>query len=702
MTSNLSLADVPNGLKRRQRKLCLPGFFLLLTLAAPAWGGTGPAPASAESSDLTDMSLEALMDINVTSVSRKSQKLANAAAAVFVITQEDIKRSGVTTIADALRLAPGVEVARMDSSKWAVSIRGFNGRYANKLLVLMDGRSLYTPFFSGVYWEVQDTPLEDIERIEVIRGPGAVLWGANAVNGVINITTKRADSTLGGFVSAGGGTRERGFGTARYGFVLGEATDLRLYAKYNNRDSGVDAAGNATHDDWNITRGGFRLDSHPTEADQFTLQGDYYDGKLEETYTLFLPPTLTPPTVVDVTSGVSGGNLITRWKRTLSEKSSLSLQVYFDHYERQMFITAEKRNSVDLDFQHRFSLWGFQDVIWGAGYRYSQDEFDNTFTASFTPPSRDEHLYSAFLHDEITLVPERLALILGTRVERKDYSGFEVQPNGRLLWTPTPRQTVWAAVSRAVRTPSRAEQTIQYRQGAVLVDAGGGQQIPLVARVTGSRSYRSEDLLAYELGYRCEPHPRISFDIAAFYNIYKHLRTLTTGALIPPSATEPFATQPAFTSNDMNAHTVGVELSSTWRPYDWWRLQATYSYLNIAAHLDTPDPTIFNVTERGNASGDSPRHQFSLRSGVDVGREVTFDLWLRGVDRLEFVDLTSIPGYITLDTRLAWKPRPDLEIALVGQNLLHEHNQEFFPELINTVSSHVERGFYGKITWAFR
>jgi iron complex outermembrane receptor protein len=684
--------------------LFLSGFFLFL--AVQAWGETGAGPVPSEPSDLTEMSLEALMDIDVTSVSKKSQKLANAAAAVFVITQEDIRRSGVTTIADALRLAPGVQVARLDSNKWAVSIRGFNGRYANKLLVLMDGRSLYTPFFSGVYWEVQDTPLEDIERIEVIRGPGAALWGANAVNGVINITTKQADSTLGGLVSAGGGTRERGFGTARYGLSLGDATDVRLYAKYNNRDNGVDAVGNATHDAWNITRGGLRLDSHPTGADQFTLQGDYYDGKLDETYNLFLPPAFIPPTVVDATSGVSGGNIISRWQRTMSEKSSLSLQVYFDHYERQMAISAEKRNSFDLEFQHRFALGSFQDVIWGIGYRYSQDEFDDNFTASFTPPSRDEHLYSAFLHDEIMLVPERLALILGSRFERKDYTGFEVQPNGRLLWTPTPRQTVWAAVSRAVRTPSRAEQTIRYRQGAALVDTGlqppAPQQIPVVATITGSRDFKSEEVLAYELGYRSEPHPRVSFDIAAFYNVYQHLRTLSTGPLIPPSASQPFATLPALTSNDMHAHAVGVELSSTWKPYDWWRLQATYSYLNIAAHLDSADPSIFNVTERGNASGDSPHHQFSVRSGFDMGRQVTLDLWLRGVDRLTFVDLTSIPGYITLDTRLAWKPLTNLEIALVGQNLLHEHNQEFFPELINTVPSQVERGVYGKVTWVFR
>lgn len=701
MSPKLSLAARRHGLAR-WNMLSLPGFFLLLFLAAQAWGETGAGPALPEPSDLTEMSLEALMDINVTSVSKKSQKLANAAAAVYVITQEDIKRSGVTTIADALRLAPGVQVARLDSNKWAISIRGFNGRYADKLLVLMDGRSLYTPFFSGVYWEVQDTPLEDIDRIEVIRGPGAALWGANAVNGVINITTKQAESTNGGLVSAGGGTRERGFGTARYGLPLGDATDLRLYAKYNNRDNGVDATGNAAHDAWNITRGGFRLDSHPTDQDLLTLQGDYYDGKLGETYTLFLPPALTPPTVLDTTSGVSGGNLLSRWKRALSEKSSLSLQAYFDHYERQMVISGEKRNSIDLEFQHRFALGSFQDVIWGVGYRYSHDEFDDTFTVSFDPASRDEHLYSAFLHDEITLVPERLALILGSRVERKDYSGFEVQPNGRLLWTPTPRETVWAAVSRAVRTPSRAEQTIRYRQSAALVDTGANQQIPVVATVTGSRDFKSEELLAYELGYRSEPHPRVSFDIATFYNVYHHLRTLSTGTFIPPSASQPFGVQPQLTSNDMHAHAYGVEVSTNWKPYDWWRLQATYSYLKIITYLDTADLSIFNIIERGNAADDSPRNQFSVRSGFDLGRQVTTDLWLRGVDRLKFIDRSTIPGYVTLDARLAWKPQPNLEIALVGQNLLHEHNQEFISELINTFPTQVERGFYGKVTWAFR
>jgi iron complex outermembrane receptor protein len=366
-----------------------------------------------------------------------------------------------------------------------------------------------------------------------------------------------------------------------------------------------------------------------------------------------------------------------------------------------MVISGEQRNSLDLEFQHRFALGGFQDVIWGVGYRYSQDQFDDTFTVSFDPTSRDEHLYSAFVHDEITLVPERLALILGSRVERKDYSGFEVQPNGRLLWTPTPRQTFWAAVSRAARTPARAEQTIQYRQNATLVDTGT-TQIPVVATVTGSRNFRSEELLAYELGYRSEPHPRVSFDIATFYNVYHHLRTLSTGTFIAPSASQSFGTQPELTSNDMHAHAYGVEVATTWKPYDWWRLQATYSYLKITSYLDTTDLSIFNIVEQGNAAGDSPQNQFSVRSGFDLGRQVTMDLWLRGVDQLKFIDRSTIPGYVTLDARLAWRPRPNLEIALAGQNLLQDQHQEFISELINTSSSQVQRGFYGKVTWGFR
>lgn len=683
----------------QKTSLCFYFCALLVTavvIAIPSLNFAETSEIANEAENLNKLSLEALMDLQISSVSRKDQKLANAAAAVYVVTQEDIRRSGATTIPDLLRLVPGVEVARMDANKWAVSIRGSNGRFANKLLVLMDGRSLYTPLFSGVFWDVQDTVLEDIDRIEVIRGPGSALWGANAVNGVINIITKSARQTAGSLLSSGVGTEERGFATARYGAKLGDFTAFRIYGKYFDRDSSKDPDGNDAHDAWDMSRGGFRIDSNPTNRDTLTLQGDYYDGSLGETYILYLPPSLYPPETRSTNSRVRGGNLLSRWQRTLSDTSNLELQFYYDHTERDMIILSEKRDTFDLDFKHRFALGTLHDIVWGLGYRFSRDRTGNAFTVSFSPRDKSDNLFSAFLHDEISLVPDCVALILGTRFEHNDYSGFEYMPNGRLLWTPTERQTLWGAVSRSVRTPSRADQDIQYRQRAFPTVYG-----PVVATVLGSDDYRSEDVFSYEIGYRAEPINRMNFDIALFYNDYRHMRAMKSGDLMPPSATRPFIVMPFYTSNDMNGKFYGIEAASEWRPLDWLQLQVAYSLLKGSARVNSSDDVYYNQILKGNLEGSSPRNKFSFRTGISFGGDVTLDLWLRGADRLESIDVYSVPGYITLDARLAWKPFSGLEIALVGRNLLHGRHQEFIPELINTVYSEVERSVYGKVTWEY-
>lgn len=662
-------------------------------------------PSGLEPTDLTSLSLEALLNLNVTSVSRKPQKLANAAAAIFVINQEDIRRSGATNIAEALRMAPGVQVGQMSANKWAVSIRGINGRFSNKLLVLMDGRTLYNPLFSGVYWEVQDTVMEDINRIEVIRGPSASLWGANAVNGVINITTKSAKETVGGLVSAGGGTEERGFGTIRYGAMLGKDTALKLYAKHQDHDNGGDANTHQAQDAWRMTRGGFRADTSISSRDTVTVQGDYYDGKLGESYTLYHVPTASDPTfsrVADSQSLMSGGNLLSRWQHTISENESLSLQLFYDHSERDMIILGEKRDIVDLDFQHRFSLGKYQDIVWGLGYRYNYDLLGDTPYITFPDAHEQTNLYSSFVHDEITLVPDRLALILGSRFEHNSYTGFEVQPNGRLLWTPSAQHTFWGAVARAVRTPARGDRGIAYRYGVVppgapatLHSPSNPGPLPLQLEINGSSAFKSETLLAYEVGYRTEPLPRVSLDIAAFYNVYDQLRVRgdATNESFPNSIT---VHQPLI--NGMHGHSEGIEVSAEWLPMSWWRLLATYSYLKLTMTLDDTSTDAIN---KGDAEGDSPAHQFSIRSGFDLGKEVELDFWLRGADRVAYIDGERIPGYLTMDTRLAWKPRPQLELALVGRNLFHQHRKEFAPEFVNTFPTEVERSFYGKVTWQF-
>jgi iron complex outermembrane recepter protein len=697
--------------KSRIRRVLQVAALCLVLASAMSGESFAQTPTSEGEPDYLSLGLEDLMKIEITSVSKKSQRISDAAAAVFVITQEDIRRSGVTSIAEALRMAPGVQVARIDANKWAVTIRGLNGRFANKLLVLMDGRSLYSPLFAGVYWEVQDTAMEDIDRIEVIRGPGAALWGANAVNGVINIITKSAELTQGGVLSAGGGTEKRAFGTARYGRQLGDDTYLRFYAKHQGTNHAVDSTGAGAHDAWNMTRGGFRLDTQPSYRDTLTVSGEYYDGTTDEKYTLYRQPTSQDlPTaqfssIPDAQSQMSGGNILARWQRELDDNGSISLQLYYDHFDRTMIILGQKQDTVDLEFQHRFLLLERQDVIWGLGYRQSSDRLGETAIISFNPPRRDTKFYSWFLHDEIKLVPEQLTLTLGSRFEHNSYTGFEVQPNARLLWTPTPTTSFWGAVSRAVRTPARGDSDIVYRYQTISapIDPSLGAPIaglPLRLEIDGNKGFKSETLLAYELGYRTEPMPHVALDIAAFYNIYDRLRVITpAGGSLEPDSSAPLNQVANFQlANLMHGHTYGVELAAEWSPVPWWRLHAAYSYLRIKMYLDSPSTDVIN---KGDAEGDSPRHQLSVRSGIDLGHGVEFDLWLRGTDRLPYIDKSSIPGYLTMDARLAWKPQPKLELALVGQNLLQRRHPEFIPEFINTFPTEVERSVYGKVTWKF-
>lgn len=660
---------------------------LLATLAITAVPTqAAPGQLTTKADDLTELSLEALMNLEVTSVSRKPQRLSNTAAAVFVISQEDIRRSGATTIPDLLRMVPGVQVAKIDANKWAVSIRGINGRFVGKLQVLKDGRSLYTPLYSGVFWETLDTPLEDIERIEVIRGPGAAMWGANAVNGVINIITKHAADTQGGLVSGGTGSSEKGFGTVRFGKQLSDDSYLRLYGKHAEHGEGKDVrTGNDAYDGWQMTTAGFRLDTQPTFDDALTVQGDYYNGRYNEIYNLYTP--LGIPYQQPATSTASGANLLARWERTFSDSANLSLQLSYDHSERELYVLGEKRDTLDLDFQNRFRLSSRQELLWGLGYRYSHDQIKNTPIAGLSKSSEGLSLYGIFLQDEITLVPDTLSLILGSRFEHNDYTGWEIQPNGRLIWTPSPQHTFWGSISRAVRTPSRTERYLQYTAATL--------PGPINVEVDGSSAFKSETVLAYELGYRTELPKQISLGLSIFFNQYEKLRVSQASVLdittLPPTLRMPL-------SNDAHGHAYGAELSASWRPYDWWRLQAAYHYLRTIIYLDNGSPDDDN---RSNSAEGAPRHQFSLRSGFDLPKQVELDLWLRAVERVDYINREQVPGYVTMDARLAWKPVKNLELALVGQNLFQRRHPEYKPEFIDTVRSEVPRSVYGKVTLQF-
>jgi iron complex outermembrane recepter protein len=606
---------------------------------------------------LKKMSVEELTDIEVTSVSKRPEKLSETASAIQVITPEDIRRSGATSLPEALRLASNLEVAQVDSRQWAISARGFNNTTANKLLVLIDGRTVYTPLFSGVFWDVQDTLLEDIERIEVISGPGATLWGANAVNGVINVTTRSAKDTQGLLLSGGGGTELRGFGGIRYGGTLSSNMHYRVYGKYFDRDSAVFPNGRDATNDWRMGQGGFRLDWDSSEADVLTLQGDIYNGRIAQ-----------PGTNGDIKVG--GGNVIGRWSHTISENSDLKLQLYYDRTHRNIPGTfADDLDTYDVDFQHRFPLGERNNIVWGLGYRLIEDDVGNTPALAFLPARLSRQWFSGFVQDEIALVKDRLYLTLGTKIEHNDYTGFEYQPSGRLAWKVTQRQTAWGAVSRAVRTPSRIDNDF-FAPGS-----------PPFALLQGGTNFVSEELLAYELGYRIQPHQRLSLSVAAYYNDYDKLRSV--------ERVDPTNAFPLVIGNGQKGESYGAELTADYRVTDWWQLRAGYTELQIHVRPKSGSTD----TSRGSGESHDPSRQFSLRSSLDLPWHLEFDTAFRYVSHIAN---QGVPSYEELDLRLAWRPTPKLEFSIVGQNLLHDHHPEFGALAARL---EIERSVYGKITY---
>lgn len=582
------------------------------------------------------MNLDELMDISlmnaeVTSVSKRESTIGQSPSAVTVITQDDIRRSGATSIPDALRMSPGLAVAQIDNSTWAISARGFNSSTANKLLVLMDGRSVYTPLYSGVFWDVQDTFMQDIDRIEVIRGPAGTLWGANAVNGVINVITKDAKDTQGLLLTGGTGNEERDFGGARYGWKLGDDAFARVYVKRFERDETALASGAGGADDWQQAQSGFRVDWQSTPQNHYTLQGDIYQGNRNNRTT-------------DDTD-VAGGNVLALWTHKLANGGDLRLQMYYDRTERDIPLTfSENRDTFDIDFQYHFP-WGTRhDITGGLGYRVTSDQVQNSAVVRFEPDHETEQVFSAFVQDEFQLLPDRLRLTLGVKVEHNEFTGFEVQPSARLLWTIDQRQAAWAAVSRAVRTPTRLERDLRI-------------DTPL-ASLSGSKGFESENVIAYELGYRAQPTDWLALDVATFYNSYDRLRSLE------------FSSTNFTIGNGLNGITYGVEVGSTFKVADWWKFRAAYTYLQV--HLNTdPDST---DTTTVSSEGNDPQNQIYLRSSMDLPHHVDLDCALRYVSELPS---QNVPAYVAVDLRLAWRPNEHMEFAVVAQNAFDDQHPEF-------------------------
>ena len=652
----------------------IAGFSMAFIVQAGQDNGTLPL-------DLTEMSLEALMNIEVTSVSKKPQKKAEAAAAIFVISNTDLKRWGVTNIPEALRRVPGVQVARIDANKWAITARGFNGRFANKLLVLVDGRSVYTPLFAGVYWEANEVMLEDVERIEVIRGPGGTLWGANAVNGVINIITKSAADTQGSVVTAGVGNEEKGFTETRHGGETSDGKSYRVYAKARSVDTGGSINTGylppAAHDDNRIAQTGFRMDWSNDTADTYTVQGDYYEGKGGQQLLIATAPA---PVVDD--AEYSGGNLTGRWTRQTGKDSSLTVQAYYDYVSRESAALFEDRHTLDVEVEHHSVLKGVHDVVWGLNYRHILDDTEPTSIFSLDPAERHVNLYGVFLQDDISLWDNKAKLTLGSKFEHNDFSGFEAQPSVRLAWLTDAGNTVWGAVSRTVRTPARGEHDVNL---AIIPPAPAPP--PLI--ISGNDKFKSETMIAYEVGYRFTPSDNITVDTTAFYNKYDVLRTTEFTSPVPP-LTATFV-------NDMEGHTHGIEVDTHWRVNNRLDINANYSWLAVDLDLIKGSRDSISLSQEDA----SPQHQANIWIASDLGNDVELDAGVRFVGSLETFGFPKTDSYVAVDARLGWSPRENIDLSLIGQNLFDSAHSEFNPDFIFSIPTEVERSIYGKMTLSF-
>jgi iron complex outermembrane receptor protein len=612
--------------------------------------GTPTAIAAAEAggtlvADLRSLSIDELANIEVYSVSKSGEPLSQAPAAIYVITRDDIRRYGAKTIPEMLRLAPNLQVARDSALGYAISARGFNSSPPNKLLVLVDGRSVYTPLYSGVFWDSVNVLPEDIERIEVISGPGATLWGANAVNGVINIITRNSRDTQGALVTANGGNKDNGL-AARFGGSIGDNLTYRIYAMNSQHGNTVTAEGIDANDGWSNLQGGFRVDWNRA-SNAVTFQGDIFDGK-------------AGPSEVEV----AGHNLLARWNHDFGGGSALQAQAYYDFTSRDSSLgLADEVEVFDVDLQHTFSLGDRHRIVWGGGYRIIMDEFTNAPTGAFlSPTSRTLDLGNLFIEDTVSIT-ESVDLIAGLKLEMNSYTDLAAMPTVRATWSVTDTDLIWAAVSRAVRTPSRFDRDVYQAAGPILVIGGGPD-------------FQDENLTAFELGYRGQFSARASLSVSAYYNDYDDVRTLElapTGS-IPVSTGGISGFLPATFQNMMEGSIYGLEVWGIYNLADWWRLSAGFNALEENLRLKAGSLDVSLYAQGASAAGNDPSYQFSMRSAMNLGQRWELDLGLRGVSALPNPE---VPGYVELDARLGWRIWDNVELSIAGFNLLHDHHAEF-------------------------
>lgn len=636
---------------------------------------------------LEQATLEELMNMEVTSASKREQGLFSTAAAVYVLTGEDIRRSGATSLPDALRLVPGLQVATVDGNKWAVSARGFNGLWSNKLLVLVDGRSVYTPVSSGVNWGLLDVVLDDVDRIEVMRGPGASVWGANAVNGVINIISKTSLATHGGLLTAGGGSLAPGIAAMRYGGRAGSRGHYRVFGKHSERGAMKDGTGQTAPDAAQLSSGGFRFDFDQNDTDEWTVLGAVAAGESgQRVYDLLTSYAPAAPGISDTVATVTTGHMLARWTRKASADSELSVQAFWDRSTRLEAGAGERTETVDVEFQHQFKPGRHHDVVWGAGQRFSSDRLDPKFALYFDPGSSRRRLFNVFVQDEIRLPNAPVLVTIGTKIEHQNGSGFEIQPTARIAWLPTGRQTVWAAVSRAARTPSRLERAIHYDYAA-FPDASG--QLTVLG-VRGDPDLRTEHTLSYEAGYRVNPRFGVSLDGAIFYHRYSDLVTENVGVRFETTPAPAHLAIVRQLASGMDGESVGAELLLRWRPLSIWTIDASVDYLR--AHFQG----IGNTPEAATYADREPRYQTRLRSQLNLPWTWQADTAWTYVAALKGID---VPAYGRLDVRIG-RTVAGLALSLTGQNLLHGLHREF-GGFEGVFHSQVPRSWVASATWTF-
>lgn len=664
---------------------------LVVCLVTPAMGQVSTGQITNEqiqkAADADD-ALEQLARLKVVSVSRREVSLQHAAAAVFVITHEDIRRSGLQNIPELLRMAPGLDVARIDGNKWAVSARGFNERFADKMLVMIDGRSVLSPLSSGVYWDVQDTVVEDIERIEVVRGPGATLWGANAVNGVVNIITRKAADTQGGLISVTAGSEGQS-SSYRYGGTLGQRGHYRVYARTDNTRALTDAAGDPGADSFGMTRGGFRADWELSKRTGLTVQGDLYQGNAGQTTEGLV--SLDPPAsgTFENRTKMAGGNLLARWQHTSSSRFDTTIQLYADVERRaETGVLEDHRLTTDFEIVQHYAAGRGHDLSWGGDYRHDADDTLGSANISFNPAKRGTNLAGVFLQDELMLLPEKLWVTIGSKLEHNSYSGFALQPNVRVLLAPGKTQALWAAVSHAAENSARFDADIQTNEPSGTTPGG----VPVVTSSFGVHVLPAENVTAYEAGYRKEFKRRFSIDTAAFFNRYSKRHTYEPGIPYLEGSVNPYLVMPLTTAYKISGHSQGGEVSATASVSAAWRVVAGYTFLqtHVSAAADSLDFTTATETNRS-----SPRHQFVVRSMVNLSRRLQLDSALYFVGQ---VPGPEIPRYARVDVRAGWRFSDSAELSLGARNLLDPRHFEFGSgDFVN--ATQVGRSVYARLVW---